>query len=192
KRLGKKGKAAGTGQRRKGAVQKRQEAAARKKKGAAEARRQAAARQESPAVARKKTAEERKAAAQKKKEQEAEAKREAAEAAKKAAIEVKMYPSLFVISLRYLVSLEKIDAVMKKHVAFLDKHFAVGDFLVSGRQVPRTGGIIVARAKDRASVERIMKQDPLLKGQLASVDIVEFTASKMDKGFDKLLRRGRG
>ncbi|MBS1605404.1 MAG: hypothetical protein JST42_22260 [Bacteroidetes bacterium] len=88
---------------------------------------------------------------------------------------------MFVVSLRYLVPLAKIDAMMEKHVAFLDKHFAAGDFLVSGRKVPRTGGIIIARGKDRAAVERIMKQDPFRKGKLASVDIVEFVASKMGK-----------
>ena len=95
--------------------------------------------------------------------------------------EAKAHPSLFIVSLRYLVPLERIDAAMKDHVAFLDKHFAKKEFLVAGRLVPRTGGIILARAKNREAVEKIMKQDPFVKRKLASVDIVEFVASKMDK-----------
>jgi len=125
---------------------------------------------------------------------EAEEKRKAKEAAareKEAAARAKKekaQPSLFIVSLRYLVPLEKIDASMAKHVAFLDKHFAAGEFLVSGRQVPRTGGIIIARGKDRAAVERIMKQDPFVRGKLASVDIVEFVGSKMGKGLEGWIR----
>jgi uncharacterized protein YciI len=117
--------------------------------------------------------------------------REAAAREKEAAARAKKeqaQPSLFIVSLRYLVPLEKIDASMAKHVAFLDKHFAAGEFLVSGRQVPRTGGIIIARGKDRAAVERIMKQDPFVRGKLASVDIVEFVGSKMGKGLEGWIR----
>jgi uncharacterized protein YciI len=108
---------------------------------------------------------------------------EARESAKRAAAEKKAQPSLFVITLRYLVALEKIDEAMTRHVAFLDKHFAQGEFLIAGRQVPRTGGVIIARGRNREAVERMMKQDPFVKGRLASVDIVEFRASKMGKGF---------
>ena len=57
-----------------------------------------------------------------------------------------------------------------------------GDFLVSGRQVPRTGGIIIARGKDRDKVERLMNNDPFVKKKFASMDIVEFTASQTGKG----------
>jgi uncharacterized protein YciI len=80
------------------------------------------------------------------------------------------------------VSLDKIDKAMPSHVAFLKNHFEKGDFLVSGRQVPRTGGIIIARGKGRDAVERLMKNDPFVKKKLASVDIVEFTASQIGKG----------
>jgi len=166
-----------------------------KKKAAATA---AAARKEAAEKKRQEVAASRKAAAEKKREATEKKRREAAEqkqqaaAEKKAAREAaraqaqrekeaKAQPSLFVISLRYLVALERIDAAMQKHVAFLDKHFKSGDFLVSGRQEPRTGGIIIARAKNRAAVERIMRQDPFVKGRLASVDIVEFKASKTSK-----------
>ena len=63
-------------------------------------------------------------------------------------------------------------------------HFIpAGDFVVAGRQVPRTGGIIIARGKNRGAIERIMKQDPFLKGRLASLDIVEFTPSGDFTGF---------
>lgn len=102
----------------------------------------------------------------------AAAKQEASAAKERRAEERRLaaIPSLFVISLRYLAPLEKIDAMLPKHLAFLDKHFDAGDFLAAGRQVPRTGGIVIARGKNRASVERIIKQDPFVKSKLASVE----------------------
>lgn len=93
------------------------------------------------------------------------------------------HPSLFVITLRYLVPLERIDAAMRDHMTFLKIHFEKGEFLLAGRQIPRTGGIIIAKGKDRDTIERIMKNDPFLKKRLASVDIVEFSASSVAKGF---------
>lgn len=106
--------------------------------------------------------------------------RKAAETLRKKA-EADRQPSLFVIILRYLVSLEKVDSVMKQHLSFLTKHYAIGNFLLSGRQVPRTGGIIIARARSRNEVEKIAKQDPFVKKKLASTEIIEFTASQYRK-----------
>jgi len=169
-------------------------AAEDKKKKEAEQRRAAKIREKEAKRAARAREREEKARA---KAAEAQAKRAAAQA-KKVAAEAKAaeararreaaaHPSLFVVTLRYLVPLEKIDAMMEKHVAFLDKHYAAGDFLASGRLVPRTGGIIIARGKSRAAVEKIMKQDPFQKGKLASFSIVEFVASKMGKGLKGLV-----
>ena len=157
------------------AVTRKVAAAAAKEKRAGE-RRLAAEQKKQAAEQRKHEAQQKKAEIAAARQAEAAARKQAAAAAKKAAI-----PSLFVISIRYLAPLEAIDAMLPKHVAFLNKHFAAGDFLVAGRQIPRTGGIIIARGKDHASIERIMKQDPFLKNKLASIDIVQFAASKMNK-----------
>jgi len=160
------------------AERQREQAKARQKEAE---RKQAAAKEE--AERKRKEAEERKAAAERKKKEaeERKAAKKAEAEKRRAEKEAKAHPSLFIVSLRYLVPLERIDAAMKDHVAFLDKHFAKKEFLAAGRLVPRTGGIILARAKDREAVEKIMNQDPFVKRKLAGVDIVEFVASKMDK-----------
>ena len=64
---------------------------------------------------------------------------------------------MFVIELSYKVDLEQIDAHMTAHVRFLKKYYASGNFLVSGRKVPRDGGIILAGAKHRQDIEAIIK-----------------------------------
>lgn len=94
---------------------------------------------------------------------------------------------MFVIELMYQAELSEIDAHMKAHVAFLKKHYAAGIFLVSGRKIPRDGGIILAVGKDKAALETIMKEDPFCKQGLADFRIIEFRASQRAEDMPKRL-----
>ena len=85
---------------------------------------------------------------------------------------------MFVIELTYKADLAKIDAAMTAHVKFLKKHYASGQFLVSGRKIPRDGGIILALGRDREEVEAIVREDPFCKLGLVDFRIVEFRASQ--------------
>ena len=85
---------------------------------------------------------------------------------------------MFVIELIYKADLAEIDAHMSKHVAFLKKYYAAGNFLVSGRKIPREGGIILAVGKTRQEIEAIVKEDPFHKHGLADFRIIEFRASQ--------------
>jgi len=62
---------------------------------------------------------------------------------------------MFVIELTYKADLAEIDASMGPHMAFLKKHYAAGTFLVSGRKVPRDGGIILAVGESREQIEAL-------------------------------------
>lgn len=85
---------------------------------------------------------------------------------------------MFVIELVYKADLSEIDTHMKPHMAFLEKHYATGTFLMSGRKVPRDGGIILALAKDKQEIEGIMAQDPFCRLGLAEFRVIEFRASQ--------------
>lgn len=85
---------------------------------------------------------------------------------------------MFVIELSYKVPLPQIDAMMRAHVAFLDRQYAAGRFLISGRKIPRDGGIIIAVGGTRAELEAIMAEDPFVASGGADVRIVEFRASQ--------------
>jgi uncharacterized protein YciI len=86
--------------------------------------------------------------------------------------------SIFVIELTYKVDLTDIDAHMAAHVEFLKKYYAAGNFLVSGRKIPRDGGIIMAVGKNRRQVEAIVVEDPFYTHGLADFRIIEFRASQ--------------
>jgi uncharacterized protein YciI len=85
---------------------------------------------------------------------------------------------VFVIELIYKAGLAEIDAHMRSHMAFLKKHYAAGHFLVSGRKIPRDGGIILAVGDDKDQIEAIVEQDPFVKHKLADFRIIEFRASQ--------------
>ena len=85
---------------------------------------------------------------------------------------------MFVIELLYKAELAEIDAHMKAHVAFLKKYYAAGNFLVSGRKIPRDGGIILAVGKSREQIETLMKEDPFVARGLADFRVIEFRASQ--------------
>jgi uncharacterized protein YciI len=85
---------------------------------------------------------------------------------------------MFVIELTYTADLARIDGRMREHMSFLKKHYASGHFLVSGRKIPRDGGIILAVGADRAEIEAIARQDPFVTNGLANVRVIEFRASQ--------------
>jgi uncharacterized protein YciI len=85
---------------------------------------------------------------------------------------------MFVIELVYKVDLARIDAHMSAHMKFLKKYYASGHFLVSGRKIPREGGIILAAGATRSEIEAIVNEDPFVRHGLADVRIIEFRASQ--------------
>ena len=85
---------------------------------------------------------------------------------------------MFVIELTYTAGLAEIDAHMAAHVSFLKKYYASGNFLVSGRKIPRDGGIILAVGKSRQQIEAIIQEDPFHARGLADFRIIQFRASQ--------------
>jgi uncharacterized protein YciI len=92
---------------------------------------------------------------------------------------------MFVIELIYKASLEDIDAHMAAHVRFLNKYYAAGNLLVSGRKIPRDGGIILAVGKSREEIEAIVREDPFHQHGLADFRIIEFRASQKAKDIQR-------
>ena len=88
--------------------------------------------------------------------------------------------------LTYVRPLAAVDALMREHVAWLDEHYAAGRFLVSGRRIPRTGGVIVARGDDRAEIEALVASDPFVAAGVATCEVIRFRASQTAPGLEGL------
>ena len=96
---------------------------------------------------------------------------------------------MFIIELTYKADLAEIDAHMGAHVVFLKKYYASGNFLVSGRKIPRDGGIILAVGTSRQQIEAIVEEDPFYQHGLADFRIIEFRASQRAKDIQKRIEK---
>jgi uncharacterized protein YciI len=83
---------------------------------------------------------------------------------------------VFIIVLDYLCPLATVERHVAAHRAHLAEQYAAGKLVVSGPQVPRTGGVIVARCGDRAEVEAMMQCDPFIREGVARYRVIEFVA----------------
>lgn len=82
---------------------------------------------------------------------------------------------MFIAILTYKKPLEEVDRFLQAHRDYLAVHYAAGDFIASGPQTPRIGGVIMMKAENRAAVDAIVSQDPFYVNGIADYQIVEFT-----------------
>ncbi len=82
---------------------------------------------------------------------------------------------MFIAILTYKKPLEEVDRFLQEHRDYLAVHYAAGDFIASGPQTPRIGGVIMMKAESRAAVDSIIAQDPFNINGIADYRIVEFT-----------------
>lgn len=84
---------------------------------------------------------------------------------------------MFVIILSYVEPIDVVERHLAAHVEYLKKQYEAGIFIASGRRIPRTGGVILARAGNRHAVQEIIEQDPFSVHGVAKYDVIEFSPS---------------
>lgn len=82
---------------------------------------------------------------------------------------------MFIAILTYKKPLREVDRFLAAHREYLAKHYALGDFIASGPQTPRVGGVTMIKADNRATVDAIIAKDPFNINGIADYQIVEFT-----------------
>lgn len=81
---------------------------------------------------------------------------------------------LFVILMHYTRPLPDVDAVRPDHVRYLEKLASEGVMRAWARRDPPSGGVLIAAAPDRASVEAVVALDPYVTAGVARPEIVAF------------------
>jgi uncharacterized protein YciI len=82
---------------------------------------------------------------------------------------------MFIAILKYKKPLEEVDRFLQAHRDYLADHYAAGNFISSGPQTPRVGGVIMIKVENRIAVDAIIAQDPFNINGIADYQIVEFT-----------------
>lgn len=93
---------------------------------------------------------------------------------------------MFIISLTYTRDINDVDKYIDAHMKYIDKYYALNKFLVSGRKVPRTGGVILANCESLDEVNKIVQEDPFYEAGVAKFDVTEFVPSRTASGYEVL------
>lgn len=79
---------------------------------------------------------------------------------------------MFIISLQYHRPIEEVEQHLTGHITWLQRYYQQDVFVASGRKVPRTGGVILARSIARDELDRILAEDPF--NAVATYEVTEF------------------
>ncbi|MBL1100936.1 YciI family protein [Streptomyces coffeae] len=85
---------------------------------------------------------------------------------------------MFVLDVTYSAPLDRVEALLPAHIAWLEEHYAAGVFLASGPKDPREGGVILAGGDDRAAIEKLVTTDPFTIAGVGEYTITEFIATR--------------
>lgn len=80
----------------------------------------------------------------------------------------------FIVLFEYKVPLEKIIMLTDKHREYLREGYKKGILLISGPQVPRTGGFAIAKCSSREEIEDFFSNDPYFLNSAADYRYIEF------------------
>ena len=91
---------------------------------------------------------------------------------------------MYIVDLTYVEPLETVDFHLEAHVAYLKEQYASGVFLASGRKVPRTGGVILARCGSGEELQAVLDRDPFKQNGVARYTVTEFVPSMTAEGLE--------
>jgi uncharacterized protein YciI len=94
---------------------------------------------------------------------------------------------MYIINLNYKKSLPDVDKHIEKHKVFLKKYYDNGQFLLSGRKNPRTGGIIIANVSKQEELKGIIEEDPFYRNDIAEYSIIDFTPTQCRSEFENII-----
>lgn len=92
---------------------------------------------------------------------------------------------MFIAILTYKKPLSEVDKHLQAHREYLAENYDAGNFIASGPQTPRVGGVIMMKAANREAVDALIAQDPFRINDIAEYEVVEFTPTMFS---DNMLR----
>ncbi|KAB0573926.1 GTP cyclohydrolase [Ideonella dechloratans] len=94
---------------------------------------------------------------------------------------------MFIVLLHYLQPLAVVEKHLAEHRKYLDRHFSLGHFVTSGPQVPRIGGVILARGLSRPELDGVLAEDPFYREKVAQYQVIEFEPNRFAEGVQAAL-----
>jgi uncharacterized protein YciI len=85
---------------------------------------------------------------------------------------------MFLLNISYKTHPSAVEPHAPAHADWVKQHIQSGEFLVAGPKKSGLGGVILARAMDRAKLQALLQADSFVQADVADYEVVEF-ASKI-------------
>jgi len=94
---------------------------------------------------------------------------------------------MFVLIAKYTKPIEEVDQHLEGHKAWITEHFEAGRFLLTARQDPLVGGLILAKGESVEEIRSLIADDPFYTSGSAEYDVLEFDPVRAAPGVEGLL-----
>jgi len=94
---------------------------------------------------------------------------------------------MFVLLARYTKPAEEVDRLLEDHKAWITRHQEAGRILMTARQVPLTGGLILADGDSIEQMREMIAEDPFHASGAAEYEILEFQPARVTPGIEEKL-----
>lgn len=96
---------------------------------------------------------------------------------------------MFALIARYTKPIEEVDRHLDAHRAWIMGHYEAGRVLLTARQVPLIGGLVLARGGSAEEMREMIRDDPFVTEGVAEYEILEFAPVRAAPGLEGLLER---
>ncbi|PLY05802.1 MAG: GTP cyclohydrolase [Arcobacter sp.] len=90
---------------------------------------------------------------------------------------------MFIINITYIKPLDEVDCHFEEHIEYLKEQYNKGNFIASGRKIPRDGGVILSKLNSKEKLQEVLKLDPFNNAGVANYEIIEFVPSMTSNEF---------
>ena len=95
--------------------------------------------------------------------------------------------TVFVLLARYTRPADEVDRMLDDHKAWITRHQEAGRILMTARQVPLTGGMILA-VGEADEIQAMIAEDPFHASGAAEYEVREFQPVRVTEGMEERLR----
>ena len=94
---------------------------------------------------------------------------------------------MFLLRATYNRPIEEVDQLLEEHTAWIMKNFEAGRILLTARQVPLVGGLILARGDSADEMWAMLEEDPFKSSGMAEYEVLEYAPVRAAEGVEGLL-----
>lgn len=94
---------------------------------------------------------------------------------------------MFLLLARYTRPIEEVDQLLDGHREWIIRNSDAGRILLTARQVPLTGGMILAHGESAEQMWEMLSEDPFHTSGMAEYQVLEFDPVRAAPGVEGLL-----